>query len=445
MSGEWHRMSALALGAGIESGAIDPRALTEYFLDRIEAADGERTIYLRLTPGRAPRRGRGRPPARASRAQAVAARRRADLVEGPLRQRRRRHQPWHAGAGRNGSLGGTRRDGAGPCDPRRPGLPRQDQPDRVRLLHPGSQPHDGHAAQPLRRGRPAHSGRLVLGRRGFPLARPRCRRHRLGHRRLRPRAGGLERPRRAEDELRPAAVGRRARAQHQHGYGGPAHPRRGRCGGDLRRARRALSVRATARHRTSQAPISRVPASHYRRRWCGRRWIPASTLRHGARSSGSALPGAPSRRRRCPSSMRSRNLVGRFGAYHAAECHALWHDVIEANPDLIYTPIYERIRVGAEMSATDAARAKQGFDAVAPALHDRIRRHGVFLMPTAAQSPPPIAALEADSEVYRTANIGGAPQHAHRQLPQLLRADAALRARRERRAGRPHADGAPRR
>ena len=28
MSGEWHRTSALALGAGIESGAIDPRALT---------------------------------------------------------------------------------------------------------------------------------------------------------------------------------------------------------------------------------------------------------------------------------------------------------------------------------------------------------------------------------------------------------------------------------
>ena len=36
MSSEWHRMSALALGAGIEGGAIDPRALTEYFLERIE-------------------------------------------------------------------------------------------------------------------------------------------------------------------------------------------------------------------------------------------------------------------------------------------------------------------------------------------------------------------------------------------------------------------------
>ena len=98
------------------------------------------------------------------------------------------------------------------------------------------------------------------------------------------------------------------------------------------------------------------------------------------------------------------DLVGRFGAYHAAECHALWHDVIEANPDLIYAPIWERIHVGAQMPATDAARAKQGLAQAALALHDRIRRHGVFLMPTAAESPPPIAALEADAEVYRAAN-----------------------------------------
>ena len=98
-------------------------------------------------------------------------------------------------------------------------------------------------------------------------------------------------------------------------------------------------------------------------------------------------------------------LVSRFGAYHAAECHALWYDVIEARPDLIYAPIWERIRVGAQISATDAARAKQGLAAAAASLHTRMRQHGIFLMPTAAASPPPIAALEADTEVYRTANV----------------------------------------
>ena len=53
MSDDWHRMSALALGAGIESGAIDPRALAASFLARIEAADRDRAIYLRLTADRA--------------------------------------------------------------------------------------------------------------------------------------------------------------------------------------------------------------------------------------------------------------------------------------------------------------------------------------------------------------------------------------------------------
>ena len=73
MSGEWHRMSALALGAGIESGAIDPRALTEFFLERIMEVDDKRTIYLRLTAARA-------------RAEAAAAHRRAQagLRQSPL-------------------------------------------------------------------------------------------------------------------------------------------------------------------------------------------------------------------------------------------------------------------------------------------------------------------------------------------------------------------------
>ena len=73
MSGEWHRMSALALGAGIEGGAIDPRALTEYFLERIEEVDGDHAIYLRITAARA-------------RAEAEAAHRRAQtgLGQSPL-------------------------------------------------------------------------------------------------------------------------------------------------------------------------------------------------------------------------------------------------------------------------------------------------------------------------------------------------------------------------
>ena len=199
MSGEWHRMSALALGAGIEGGAIDPRALTEYFLERIEEVDGDHAIYLRITAARA------------------------------------------------------------------------------RFALPTTLVWDSLDA-------------------------------------------GVETPARS----------------------------------------------AVERLRAAGCAIDETPVPEF------------DTVGE---------------------------LVSRFGAYHSAECHALWYDVIEARPDLIYAPIWERIRVGAQISATDAARAKQGLAAAAASLHTRMRRHGVFLMPTAAASPPPIAALEADAEIYRAANV----------------------------------------
>jgi aspartyl-tRNA(Asn)/glutamyl-tRNA(Gln) amidotransferase subunit A len=46
-------MTALALGAGIGDGTIDPVALTDYFLDRIERLDAEHKVYILPTPARA--------------------------------------------------------------------------------------------------------------------------------------------------------------------------------------------------------------------------------------------------------------------------------------------------------------------------------------------------------------------------------------------------------
>ncbi|MDA0262141.1 MAG: amidase family protein, partial [Proteobacteria bacterium] len=53
MTQEWHEMTALALGAAIESGAIDPVALCDHFLDRIETQDGDHTVYIQATGTRA--------------------------------------------------------------------------------------------------------------------------------------------------------------------------------------------------------------------------------------------------------------------------------------------------------------------------------------------------------------------------------------------------------
>jgi len=74
----WHEMTALDLGAGIGSGAIDPVALAEHFLDRIARHDPDRAVYLRPTPERA------RAEAHAARARAKAGRRVSALDGVPI-------------------------------------------------------------------------------------------------------------------------------------------------------------------------------------------------------------------------------------------------------------------------------------------------------------------------------------------------------------------------
>lgn len=50
---EWQAMTAAELGRGIDRGEIDPVALTQFFLDEIEAHPHGDRIYARLTPDRA--------------------------------------------------------------------------------------------------------------------------------------------------------------------------------------------------------------------------------------------------------------------------------------------------------------------------------------------------------------------------------------------------------
>ena len=98
-------------------------------------------------------------------------------------------------------------------------------------------------------------------------------------------------------------------------------------------------------------------------------------------------------------------LIGHFGPFHAAECHAMWHEYIEARPNLVYRPILERIRLGGKMLANTVEGAKQALRKVSPAFHARIREVGVLAMPTVAVSPPPIAELEHDLDAWMAANI----------------------------------------
>lgn len=97
--------------------------------------------------------------------------------------------------------------------------------------------------------------------------------------------------------------------------------------------------------------------------------------------------------------------VSHYGPYHGAECHATWHEVIEARPELVYAPIRERILLGGKMTASAAESAKQMLAEAARALHARMKAHGFLVMPTIAISPPPIEKLENDLDAWLAANV----------------------------------------
>ena len=152
--------TALELGRLIAAGDADPVALAEEALERAGGAPA-RNAFIALTPSE---RATRPPPARAGTPWAPAwpARRRPDGLEGPLRRARHADDGWLGDAPRR-AAGGGRRAGRGEPGRRRPGLHRQDQPDRAGLLRARAQPALRYAAQPVRRrGRP-HPRRVVVG------------------------------------------------------------------------------------------------------------------------------------------------------------------------------------------------------------------------------------------------------------------------------------------
>ena len=439
MSAEWHRMSALALGASVESGAIDPRALTEHFLERIEAADGDRTIYLRLTGGRA-------------RAEAEAAHRRArtGLRQSPLDGVPISWKDLYDSAGDVTSHGTlalaeriAARDAAVLARATRAGLVCLGKTNQTEFAFSilGLNPKMGTPPNPFdeatdRLPGGSSSGAAVSLSRGLAAAAigsdtggsvrvPAAWNGLVGLKTsfgLLPLDGalGLSTSMDTVGPLtRDVADAAALFAVLDGRFGAGNRPAPDLAGCDLSRARFALP--ATLVWEALDAGVEAAARGAVER----------------LRAAGCAIDETP-----VPEFETVEDLVGRFGAYHAAECHALWHDVIESRPELIYTPIVERIRVGAQMPATDAQRARQGF---AEAASDPPRED---------QAPRRLA--HAYGSVQRTAHrrsrsrrrglpggqCRGSAQHPPRQLPRLLRADAALRPRRQRRAGRIDADGA---
>ena len=89
----------------------------------------------------------------------------------------------------------------------------------------------------------------------------------------------------------------------------------------------------------------------------------------------------------------------------AAEAYGTWGAEIEANPDLMFEPILERFRGGADFKAADFVAAWQDLERLRVAYLSKTAGFDAVILPTAPSTPPNIERLLRDDDYYLTENL----------------------------------------
>lgn len=97
--------------------------------------------------------------------------------------------------------------------------------------------------------------------------------------------------------------------------------------------------------------------------------------------------------------------MAQAGPLMPGEVYGLWRDVIEAQPDAMYSEILQRFRLGKDFSAPDYNAAWAKLDAVRQAWDMAVAPYDAVLAPTAPILPPNLERLNSDSEYYKTENL----------------------------------------
>ncbi|MGD9537777.1 MAG: amidase [Alphaproteobacteria bacterium] len=405
MSGNWHEETALALGAGIAKGRIDPVELTEHFLERIAKHDPERRTYLRTTPARA-------------RAEALAARRRAKegLRVSPLDGVPVSWKDLFDTAGdvtAHGSL--TLQERVAQSDAlvvqraARAGLICLGKTSQTEFAYSilGINPKTGTPANPFdakveRAPGGSSSGAAVSVAAGLAAGA-------IGS-----DTGGSVRVPSAWNGL----VGLKTTFGRLPLEGAlPLSPSMDTVGPLARNAEDCAALFSILDGRGgvgAAQPVDLAGASLGEMRLlapkAGLLW---RDLEDGigdvleAALGRLAKAGARIAAGEAPEFDEADAALTRYGPYHSAEAYALWKDAVEARPNLVFKPVLERMRFGATIGATALETVKAILRGLGDNVTARIRAEGAIVAPTAAISPPPIARLETDFEFYAKANVKG--------------------------------------
>lgn len=390
-------MTALALGRGIASGDIDPVALTEHFLERMNDGDGDRVVYLTATPERA------RVEAQAAAGRAAAGQRLGPLDGVPM--------SWKDLF----DSAGTPTTAASPIFAQR--VPDRDATLLARASRAGMvclgktnltefafsglgiNPHYGtpanaYDAAVARVPGGSSSGAAVSVARGLAPAA-------IGS-----DTGGSVRIPAAFNGL----VGLKTTAgllpldgviplSESLDTAGPLTH-------DVADANAIFAVLAGCRPADLGATSLRgvrllVPTNVM---WNGVEPGNEAAVRHGLERLATA--GAEVVSGEVPELNDVQDLFAREGPLVAVEAYARWQDLVDHQADKIYHNVLKRFWAGSEMSAVSLENLRRGLNTLSDRFHQRLAGYSALVAPTTLIAPPPIADLEVDDDAYMAANGG---------------------------------------
>ena len=90
---------------------------------------------------------------------------------------------------------------------------------------------------------------------------------------------------------------------------------------------------------------------------------------------------------------------------YTAEAYGLWRDVIERDPDLMFSEILARFRLGKAVSGPDSVAGWAAVEAARVAWDAATARFDAILAPTVPILPPVLSRLIQDSDYYTTENL----------------------------------------
>lgn len=99
------------------------------------------------------------------------------------------------------------------------------------------------------------------------------------------------------------------------------------------------------------------------------------------------------------------DLCNTVGNLFSPEAYAEWRDVIENQSDQIYDEVTRRFKIAETMSSIDVAQAMHKLRSLRTSYLKRVAGFDAVLMPSTPITAPAIAPLEADSTAYAKANI----------------------------------------